>query len=54
MVIPHSKGPMGDPRNMSTRWQLMMKIDTGMDKYGGKVVPPIRVLQVKKFNFEGG
>ena len=43
MVLPHSKGPMGDHENMSTRWELMTKIDTNMDKYGGEVVPQVQV-----------
>ena len=32
----------------------MMKIDTSMDKYEGKVVPQVQVLQVKKFYLGGG
>ena len=44
--------PSGDHKNMSTRWLLTKKIDTNMDKYEGKVVPQVQVLQVKKFNFE--
>ena len=39
-------------KNMSTRWLLMTKIDKRMDKYGGKVVPQVQVLQVKKIDFE--
>ena len=44
MVFPHRKGPMGDHKNMSTRWYLMMKIDTNKEKYGDKVVPQVQVL----------
>ena len=30
-----------------------MKIETSMDKFEGKVVPQVEVLQVNKFSFEG-
>ena len=46
------KSSNGDHKNMSTRWLLTTKIDTSMKKYGGKVVPQVQVLQVKKFDFE--
>ena len=42
----------GDHKNKSTRWLLMMKIDTSMDKYEGKVVSQVQVSQVKKFDLE--
>ena len=37
---------------MSTRWLLMTKVNTSIEKYGGKVVSQVQVLQVKKFDFE--
>ena len=40
------KGSGGDHKNMSTRWLLMKKINMSMEKYGGKVVPQVQVLQV--------
>ena len=42
----------GEHKYMSTRWLLMTKFNTSMEKYGGKVVPLVQVLQVKKFYFE--
>ena len=44
--------PSGDHENMSTRWLLTTKINMSMEKYGGKVVPQVQVLQVNKFDFE--
>ena len=44
--------PSGDHKNMSKRWLLMMKINTRINKYEGKVVPQVQVSQVKKFDFE--
>ena len=45
------KRSVGDHKSMSTRWLLTTKIDTSMDKYRGKVVPQVQVLQVKNFDF---
>ena len=42
----------GDYKNMSTRWSLMMKFDTSMEKYEGKMVSQVQVVQLNKFNFE--
>ena len=44
--------PGGDHKNMSRRWLVRTKIDTSINKYEGKVVPQVQVLQVKKFDFE--
>ena len=44
--------PSGDHKSMRTRWLLKTKIDMSMEKYEGKVVPQVQVLQVKKFDFE--
>ena len=46
------KSSSGDHKNMSTRWLLMTKFDTSVDKYRCKVVPQVQALQVKKFDFE--
>ena len=32
----------------------MTKVNTSVDKYGGNMVPPVGVFQVKKFDFEKG
>ena len=45
------KRSSGDHKNMSARLLLMKKIDTSMDKYEGKVVPQVQVLEVNKFDF---
>ena len=44
--------PSGDNKNMSTRSLLMTKIDMSMEKYEGKVVPQVQVLQVNKIYFD--
>ena len=44
--------PSGDHKNMSTRWLLMKKIDMSMEKYEGKLVPQVQLLQVNKIDFD--
>ena len=43
----------GDQKIMNTRWLLTMKIDTSMDKYEGKVVPPSTTIASEEIKFLG-